>query len=96
MSESGIHPNDPAQLPCDVEPSPEPDHRTLYTINSDRPRHKIIADYARRHGLTVKQIDALVRALPDYGLRSQLHASLAAIDSNVVELAQVRAERARR
>jgi len=70
--------------------------RLLYTVNSDRPRWRIIADYAARHNLTVAEVDALVRRLPDYGVKSMLAGSLATlVAGNVVELAEVRARRAR-
>ena len=70
--------------------------RLLYTVNSDRPRWRIIADYAARHNLTVAEIDTLVRELPDYGVKSMLAGSLATlVTDNVVELAEVRARRAR-
>lgn len=69
--------------------------RRLYTIDSNRSRFQIIATYAREHNLTVAQIDELVRQLPDYGIKSMLHASLVATIrcSNIVDLAQARAER---
>jgi len=68
---------------------------TLYTINSNRSRYQIVRDYARRHNLTVGEIDALVRGLPDYGLQSQLAASVAALNvsAEIIELAEVRAAR---
>jgi hypothetical protein len=67
----------------------------LYTIDSQRPRHEIIATYARTHNLTVAEIDALVRQLPDYGLRSQLCGALAAVtrETPVIVLADRRARR---
>ena len=59
----------------------------LYTINSARSRFQIIADYAARHDLSAKQVDELVRQLPDYGVKTMLHASLVALSrDNVVRL----------
>ena len=70
----------------------------LYGLNSARSRFEIIRDYANgrpataddpgRAPLTIAEIDALVRQLPDYGTRSALHASLAVVSlDNVVDLA---------
>jgi hypothetical protein len=71
-------------------------HLPRYGLDSDRPRWRIIADYAARHNLTVAEIDTLVRELPDYGVKSMLAGSLATlVTDNVVELAEVRARRAR-
>lgn len=72
------------------------EHRVLYGLHSDRSRYQIIATYAREHNLSAKQIDELVRQLPDYGLRTQLHASLAAVcrPASVVSLAAERWRRA--
>lgn len=58
----------------------------LYTINSARSRFQIIRDYAERHNLTTQQVDALVRQLPDYGVRTMLFASLVVLSrrDNVV------------
>ena len=57
-----------------------PRRLVLYTLGSNRSRYQIVRDYARRHNLTVGEIDALVRGLPDYGLQSQLAASVAALN----------------
>lgn len=63
----------------------------LYGINSARSRFEIIRDHAKRHNLTVQQVDELVRQLPDYGARSMFHASLAVLTrNNVVDLASRR------
>lgn len=40
--------------------------RVVYTINSNRSRLQIIADYAASHDLSARQVDELVRLLPDY------------------------------
>lgn len=63
-----------------------------YGLNSARSRFQIIADYAARHDLSAKQVDELVRQLPDYGVRTMLFASLAVLarPDNVVSLAERR------
>jgi hypothetical protein len=70
--------------------------RKLYTINSNRSRHQIIADYAATHDLTAKQVDELVKQLPDYGVRSMLHASLAVLRPRSAVVVSMAAERAAR
>jgi len=100
-------------LPCDTElPAVCPSRKrtealavadvghlppTLYTINSDRSRYQIVADYAARHDLSAKQVDELVRALPDYGVRSMLAGSVATLrrSATIIDMAQARAVRAR-
>jgi hypothetical protein len=70
----------------------------LYTINSNRSRYQIIADYAAAHDLTATQVDELVKQLPDYGVRSMLHGSLAVLrprSATVISMARARAERRR-
>lgn len=71
------------------------ERRILYTINSDRSRYQIIADYAAEHDLSAKQVEELVKQLPDYGVKSMLHGSLAVLrpKAEVVSLADVRARR---
>jgi collagenase-like PrtC family protease len=70
----------------------------LYTINSDRSRFQILCDYAAAHDLSAKQIEELVKQLPDYGLKSQLHGSLLITrpKAELISLAQERAIRARK
>jgi hypothetical protein len=70
----------------------------LYTINSDRSRFQILCDYAAAHDLSAKQIEELVKQLPDYGLKSQLHGSLAALrpKAELISLANERYKRVRR
>jgi hypothetical protein len=73
--------------------------RTLYTINSNRSRYQIISDYVARHDLSAKQADELVRALPDYGVKSMLAGSVATLrrhTAEVVCLAHARSARAGR
>jgi hypothetical protein len=68
----------------------------LYTINSNRSRYQIVADYAARHDLSTKQVDELVRSLPDYGVRSMLAGSVATLRRcGVACLASERAKRGR-
>lgn len=63
----------------------------LYGLNSNRSRYQIIADYAATHDLTAQQVDALVRQLPDYGVKSMLGASLAVTKpANVIRLSDRR------
>jgi hypothetical protein len=73
--------------------------RTLYTINSNRSRYQIISDYAARHDLSVKQVDELVRALPNYGVKSMLAGSVATLrrqSATIISLAHARSARAGR
>jgi hypothetical protein len=100
MTEAGISPNadDLPEYPADCGQPADVFPRKLYTINSNRSRYQIIADYAATHDLTAKQVDELVKQLPDYGVRSMLHASLAVLrprSAVVVSMAQARAERRR-
>lgn len=88
--------DDLVELPSDC-PLPEPDHSTLYTIDSNRSRYQIVADYAARHDLSARQVDALVRQLPDYGVKSMLAGSVAVLRRcQVICLAEHRARKAGR
>lgn len=66
--------------------------RTLYGLNSNRSRYQIIYDYAASHDLSAKQVDELVRQLPDYGVKSMLAASAAVLarPCEVIDLAEHR------
>jgi hypothetical protein len=74
------------------------EHRILYTINSDRSRFQILCDYAAAHDLSAKQIEELVKQLPDYGVKSMLHGSLVVTrpKAELISLAHERAIRARK
>jgi hypothetical protein len=89
--------SDLVELPSDCPQPADTMPPTLYTINSNRSRYQIVADYAARHDLSTKQVDELVRSLPDYGVRSMLAGSVATLRRcGVICMAEERAKRRRK